>query len=343
MYESLSRKDLVERVRNIRDLHYDKIKLNSSNKVLIDYLNKHIGNGNLYTIPIDIVGWIACLLDNRSFTRFVSAYPALARDVAEKPKYYQMVFSNTQTEHTTLCGRLHSFDNNPIMTGSPIMKHWYKHGRIHRDDNDLPAAEDLSSSSWYRDDVADRPNGLFTNRHKFTYMWRDKQNRPHRIDKPAYITYKPTLKNVIDTTDQLMLDIFEHLKANIKYFNIWYIFDDEVALFGIRVNGLQIIDDLSLMYLFFDMFVVTEKYYLNGKLHRTEGPAVISWGVDGVWYNDGMIVDSPKYLELSALIDSLTMDDVYKHALNMSRKEYLSVLSKVHHCTVRVHDISAII
>lgn len=323
-YSMLSRDELVVRVRVIRKSH-EHISLSSSKKYLVAYLTKY-DNIGLSMVLIEIVGKIACMLDNVSFMRFVAAYPALARDVAKNPNYYQSAFADY--ERLLLCGRNHSFDDTPISTSGCGRCCWYKYGRYHRDY--LPAIEGIYYSMWYQNNYYRRPSGLFTKRENLTYIWTDGNGDTGRgYNKPAMIKYDPKLKENpnIENNSELAL-IFHKMLAwtDNLYFGQSNIIDD---LFNTRLsNGLRLVDDLDAMYLLFDMHILKEQYIVQCQHHRTDGPARITDGI-GSWFIHDKQVASPTYLRLDKL-EILNMEDITNDVvMELSNNECSCLIKKI--------------
>lgn len=323
-YASLSRKEIVNNVRNIRKLCDVPIKLTLKTTDLIEYLTKYGNNGNIDTLIIDIVGKIACMLDDESFTRFVAAYPRLARNVAKNQNHYQAAF----TVGNELCGEYHSFNDQPVIFDSFTRdlhnNCWYRYGKRHRG-NDLPAWESKHKSIWYQHNQLIRLSGSFTKRNKFAYSWESNKGYHRNVDKPSLIRFRPKIKETISCSDNFIVVIHEQLKLS-KFHNIW---DNEMHPLQMRLEtGLRIVDDLRIMYILCDMMVELEQYYVNNKLHKINGPAHIT-NETRIWYNFGKSVKSPKYIELSRIVDTLTNEEVVKYIADMSRDEYIDLQSRI--------------
>ncbi len=188
--------------------------------------------------------------------------------MAADPRY-RLVLRNGTTEWRNRKGHLDSWNDLPAVIwsddphrASPGTKFWYDNGVMHRG-NDLPARVEPSGySEWWFEGQPARPSGGPTIvDHDGTQEWTDTQMRRHRDgDLPAYI--KPN-------GQQVWYQHGEPHRDNNKPAMISH-------------------DGLSL------------RYFKHGKLHRTDGPAVVNRDGTSAWYIEGRELSAAEIADLQA-------------------------------------------
>lgn len=109
---------------------------------------------DLSMLTIDVIKIIVPLLDDKSFCRLVAVFPTLARDVHTNKEWYVRIFA----KNNMLFERHHTMDKPVNSNGKTT---YYKYGKFHRDDNDLPAVFDKTKHQWWQNGKICRPNGNY--------------------------------------------------------------------------------------------------------------------------------------------------------------------------------------
>lgn len=182
---------------------------------------------------------------------------------------YRLILKNGTSEWRNKAGRLDSWNDLPAVIwsdapqmSSPGTKFWYRDGAMHRD-NDLPARIETSGYSewWFNGEPARPSGGPNIVDHDGTQEWTDTQLRRHRDnDLPAYI--RPNGQQVW----------YQHGEMHRDHNKPAMVGHDGMAL----------------------------RYFKHGKLHRTDGPALIDRDGTTAWYIDGRELDAKEIAELQA-------------------------------------------
>jgi hypothetical protein len=159
-------------------------------------------------------------------------------------------------------GLLNSFNDKPSLIDDDDNKYWYKDGLLHRD-NDMPSIMMANGDKYWhiygkpnRSDISlpyiEKSDGykeyrlenggkrIFSNLRE---KWLDKNNRLHRENGPANISY--------------------YENGNIEYKG--YYCNGSIH----RINGPAFIEYYE------NGNICNEEYFINGKRHREDGPANI--------------------------------------------------------------------
>lgn len=141
-------------------------------------------------------------IDNKTYVDFKAIYNKGA---------FRIIYnylSGALIEKTYLNNKLHSFNDKPALVifkdnGELQYKGWYKHGKIHRDNNLIAALQNANENDWIEyymcDNVYhrtdDKPAIIYKNNKKFYEQHYYIGGRLHRFDdKPAIVINYPNGK-----------------------------------------------------------------------------------------------------------------------------------------------------
>ena len=172
-------------------------------------------------------------------------------------KLVKKVSSNGVIFRYNTKGDYHSPDNNTPAWEAGSIKHWYKNGELHRED-DLPARITSTEQHWYKKGMLHRTTGpavVYENGNK--EYWVNGENVTEDVFYEKYATV--TKNGIVNFRDQSIPKTFTGtcFRKEDAYFVVNGILHSETTPAFISKDG------------------KTQKWYLNGKLHRENGPAVL--------------------------------------------------------------------